>query len=103
MKNVLILFMSIIILGSYASAKKYKYESNILINGGTFSVSRILSSNLESSPKSIIFGLALIQPHYKTDTEGHGILPDIEIEPTIHDRKNGIDPELKWVLDEIKG
>jgi C-terminal processing protease CtpA/Prc len=111
----------------------FKGKLFVLINGGSFSASCLLSSNLKGSkravfvgeetggafngtvagimpvftlPKSklnIRFGLELIQPHFKTDLEGRGIFPDIEIKPTLEDRINGNDPELKWVLDEING
>jgi C-terminal processing protease CtpA/Prc len=103
----------------------------VLINGGTFSAASLLSSNLQGAHRAvfvgeetggayngtvagsfafyqlpasklkILFGLALIQPHYKSDIEGRGIFPDIEITPTIDDRVNGIDPELQWILDHI--
>jgi len=111
----------------------FKGKVYVLINGGSFSASSILSSNLKGSnravfvgeetggafngfvagsmptftlPKSnlkITFGLTLIQPYYKTDTDGRGIFPDIAIKPSLFDRINAIDPELKWVLDEING
>jgi C-terminal processing protease CtpA/Prc len=104
-----------------------------LINGGSFSASCILSSNLKGSGRALFvgeetggafngtvagimpvvtlpesklnlrLGLALIQPHYKTEIVGRGIFPDVSIKPTLQDRINGNDPELNWVLDDIKG
>jgi C-terminal processing protease CtpA/Prc len=117
----------------HAKPNNFKGKVFVLINGGSFSASCLLSSNLKGSkravfvgeetggafngtvagkmpmvtlPKSklnISFGLELLQPHFKTELEGRGIFPDINIKPTIEDRINGNDPELKWVLDEIKG
>ncbi|HEY5125155.1 MAG TPA: S41 family peptidase [Ignavibacteria bacterium] len=111
----------------------FKGKVFVLINGGSFSASCLLSSNLKGSKRAVFVGdetggafngtvagimpvvtlpksklnirfkLELIQPHFKTDLEGRGIFPDIEIKPTLEDRINGNDPELKWVLDEIKG
>lgn len=110
----------------------FKGKVYVLINGGSFSASSILSSNLKGSqravfageetggayngtvagimpyvklPKSklnIRLGLARISPYYKTDIDGRGIFPDIEIKPTLDDRIKGNDPELKRVLEEIK-
>lgn len=117
----------------HPNPNNFKGEVYVLINGGSFSASSILSSNLKGSnraffvgeetggafngcvagripfftlPKSklnIKFGLSLIQPYYKTDTEGRGIFPDIVIKPSLDDRIIGNDPELKWVLDKING
>jgi C-terminal processing protease CtpA/Prc len=110
----------------------FKSTLYVLINGGSFSASCILSSNLKGckrgvfvgeetggafngtvagkmtffnlpkSKLSIVFGLTLIQPYFKTDLEGRGIFPDVEIKPTLEDWIYGNDPELKWVLDKIK-
>lgn len=104
----------------------------VLINGGSFSASCVLSSDLKGSgravfageetggayngtvagmmplvrlPKSklnIRLGLIRISPYYKTDVYGHGIFPDIEIKPALEDRIKGLDPELNRVLEEIK-
>jgi len=110
----------------------FKGKVFVLTNGGSFSASCILSSNLKGTrravfageetggayngtvagimpyvklPKSklnIRLGLARISPYYKTDIDGRGIFPDIEIKPTIEDRINGNDPELSRVLEIIK-
>ena len=57
---------------------------------------------LPESDIKIRVGLMLIAPHYKTENEGRGIFPDKEIIPTIQDRINGADPEMEWVLNDIK-
>jgi C-terminal processing protease CtpA/Prc len=117
---------------SHAKPNNFKGKIYVLINGGSFSASCLLSSNLKGPdravfageetggayngtvagmiplvklPKSklnIRLGLARITPHYKTDTEGHGIFPDFEIKPTLEDRLSGNDPELSFVLNEIR-
>lgn len=104
----------------------------VIINGGTFSASCLLSANLKaldravfvgeetggeyngavagsfsvhqlpSSKLKIKYGLALVQPHYKTEMDGRGIVPNIEIIPTIKDHVNGNDPELNWILSRIQ-
>jgi len=111
----------------------FKGDIYVLINGGTFSASCILASNLKGAKRAVFvgeetggafngtiagkmtvftlpgskllvaFGLAAIDPYYKTAIEGRGIFPDIEIKPTLADRINGNDPEIKWVLDDVKG
>ena len=47
-------------------------------------------------------GLALVSATGKTNIEGRGIFPDKEISPTLDDRKNNIDPELTWILEDIR-
>ncbi|CAM4277099.1 S41 family peptidase [Flavobacterium terrigena] len=110
----------------------FKGKVYVLINGGSFSASSIISSNLKSSKRAFFvgeetggayngtvaanmplvqlpnskvnlkIGLAVVSPFGKTDVVGRGIFPDKEIIPTIEDRKNKIDPELNWVLDDIR-
>ena len=117
---------------SQPKPNNFKGKVYVLINGGSFSASSIISSNLKSSQRATFvgeetggayngtvaaqmplvqlpnskvnlkIGLALVSAFGKTDIEGRGIFPDKEIIPTIEDRKNKIDPELKWVLDDIK-
>ena len=57
---------------------------------------------LPNSKVNLKIGLALVSASGKTDIEGRGIFPDKEIIPTIEDRKNKIDPELNWILDDIR-
>lgn len=104
----------------------------VLINGGSFSASSIISSNLKGSGRAIFVGeetggafngtvagqmpivelpnskvklrvgLMKIAAHYKTEEEGHGIRPDVEIKPTLQDKIEGNDPEMNWILENIK-
>jgi len=114
--------------------KQNAFKGNIyvLINGGSFSASSIISSNLKGSKRAFFvgeetgggyngtvagfmpeynlpssklklrLGIMLIKPHYKTDTFGHGIFPDKEIIPTLEDHINQNDPELDWILNDVK-
>ena len=112
--------------------KAFKGKIYVMINGGTFSASSILSSNLKGSKRatfvgeetggayngtvagimptikmpnseiSITIGLLAVTPFYKTALEGGGIFPDKEIIPTISDYINEKDPELDWILEDIK-
>lgn len=111
---------------------RFKGKMYVLINGGSFSASSILSSNLKGSKRAVFVGeetggafngtvagqmpivilpyskvkmrvgLMKIVPHYKTEEQGHGIRPDIEIIPTIEDKISGNDPEIEWILQNIK-
>lgn len=111
--------------------KTYKGKLYVLINGGSFSASSIISSNLKGSKRAVFvgeetggayngcvagsiplyklpntklrlrLGLAVIKPHYKSDTDGHGIIPDITISPTVDDLLNNNDPEVNWVIDDV--
>ncbi|PKB15045.1 S41 family peptidase [Flavobacterium sp. 5] len=110
----------------------FKGKIYVMINGGTFSASSIISSNLKGSKRAtfvgeetggayngtvagimpiiklpnseikVTIGLLVVAPFYKTTLEGHGIFPDKEILPTITDYVNGKDPELNWILEDIK-
>lgn len=104
----------------------------VLINGGSFSASCILSSNLKGAKRAVFvgeetggtyngtvagrmpllqlpnsklkirYGLMKVAPFHKTDVEGRGIFPDVTIIPTLEDRLNGKDPEMDWVLKDIE-
>ncbi|MGH2665991.1 S41 family peptidase [Flavobacterium sp.] len=104
----------------------------VLINGGSFSASSIISSDLKGSkrayfvgeetggayngsvagfmplvtlPKSKVkarIGLMAVRPYYQSNVEGRGIFPDREIIPTLEDRINSVDPEMDWILKDIK-
>lgn len=110
----------------------FKGEIYVLINGNSFSASSILSSQLQGSKRATFvgeetggayngtvagvmkiyelpntkvrarIGLLHIDSKYKTETEGYGVKPDVEITPTYQDRLNGYDPELEWVLKNIE-
>ena len=112
--------------------KSFKGEVYVLINGNSFSASSILSTNLQATnraffvgeetggayngtvagiykyytlPNSLIkvrMGLMHIDSPYKTTPDGYGVKPDKVIIPTQEDRVNAVDPELDWVLFDIK-
>jgi C-terminal processing protease CtpA/Prc len=104
----------------------------VLINGGSFSASCLLAATLKANKNvtfvgeetgggfnSTVAGLlpVLTLPNTKlplriglmdvkttnqTDVFGHGIYPDIEIIPTIKDKIDNKDPEMEWILNDIK-
>lgn len=112
-------------------SNRFKGKLYVITNGGCFSATSLLSTNLQSSqramfigeetgganngcvagflpsfslPKSkltIRFGLLLCKTPYKTKVDGRGIFPDKEIIPTLQDRINGKDPELQWILNNV--
>jgi len=112
--------------------ERFRGKVYVLINGGSFSASCILASNLKGSGRAkfvgeetggayngtvagrlpafilphsklpIVFGLMTIEPFYQAGLPGRGIFPDVEIKPTLEDRIQGKDPELQWILDELK-
>jgi hypothetical protein len=113
-------------------AKKYYFKNKIyfITNGGTFSTSCILSSNIKGNklatfvgeetggdyngtcagqiptftlPHSnlkVNFGLMYIKPACSSLDFGRGIFPDVEIIPTLQDRIKQVDPELEWILND---
>lgn len=110
----------------------FKGKIYVLINGVSFSASSIISSNLKGSKRAtfvgeetggayngtvagfmpiiklpnsdlkIRIGLMLMAAPYKTDSIGRGIFPDVPISPTLQDRIKGNDPEMDWILKDIK-
>ncbi|MFV8376056.1 S41 family peptidase [Flavobacterium sp. LB1P71] len=114
------------------SKNAFKGKIYVLINGGSFSASSIISSNLKGSKRAyfvgeetggayngtvagfmprvklpntniqIRIGLMYMAPYFKTTLEGRGIFPDMQIIPTIEDRTKENDPEMNWILDDIK-
>ena len=112
-------------------ATAFKGKIYVLINGGSFSASSIISSNLKGSRRAtfvgqetggdyngtvagfmpeiklpnsqlkVRIGVMNVVPHYKTPVLGHGIYPDQEIIPTLQDKIEGNDPELQWIVNEI--
>jgi C-terminal processing protease CtpA/Prc len=110
----------------------FKGKIYVMINGGSFSASSIISSNLKSAKRvtfvgeetggafngtvagfmpvlklpnselKIRIGLMVMAPNHKTQVKGRGIFPDKEIKTTLEDRLTGNDPELNWILKNIK-
>ena len=110
---------------------RFKGKVYVLINGGCFSATCLLSSNLSGSKRAtfvgeetggsyngcvagilpvstlpasklgVRYGLMNIKTHYISEKDGRGIFPDITITPTIQDRINGTDPELNYIMKQI--
>lgn len=110
----------------------YKGEIYIITNGETYSSACLFSSQMKANqlatfvgeetggasngsnagfmvniklPNSKLithFGLMYIEPTCSFDTIGRGIMPDVEIIPTLEDRINDCDPELDWILNDIQ-
>ncbi len=105
----------------------------VLIDGGSFSASCLLASNLKGSQRAFFvgeetggtyngtvagfmpvfklpnsklglrIGLMDIRPTFQSEEEGRGIFPDKTILPTLDDLINDNDVQLNWILEEIKG
>ena len=110
----------------------FKGPVYVLINGGSFSASCLLSSNLKGTKRAIFVGeetggayngtvagwtppltlpaskikvrvgLCLIKTPFVSYIDGRGIFPDMEIKPSLIDRMNRVDPLLNWVLEDVK-
>ncbi|TXE17514.1 peptidase S41 [Psychroserpens burtonensis] len=110
----------------------FKGKVYVLINGNSFSASSVLSSQLHGTSRAtfvgeetggayngtvaglfkiyqlphtkvqVRIGLLQLDTKQKTDIDGYGIKPDVEILPTYQDRLNNIDPELDWILKDIE-
>jgi hypothetical protein len=101
----------------------------LLVNGGTFSASSLLASNLKFINQALVvgeetggaaegtvamrmasvkmpnsgfrlqYGIGYLQPMANGEEPGRGVIPDVWITPTLNDRIRGIDPELRYVLE----
>ena len=60
------------------------------------------NEKIPNSGLKLNVGLIGCIPYYQTEKEGRGIFPDVEIIPTLQDRINDVDPEINWVLNDIK-
>jgi C-terminal processing protease CtpA/Prc len=103
----------------------------VLIDGGSFSASCLLSANLKGSNRAVFvgeetggtfngtvagrmpvfktpnaqlpirIGLMDIRTPYQLEDGGKGVVPDVEIIPTLEDKINEKDPEMDWVLKQL--
>lgn len=110
--------------------KAFKGKIYVLINGGSFSASSILSTNLKGSKRATFVGeetggdyngtvagfMPIVKlphsklnlrigtmnftPFYQSPIHGRGIFPDVTIIPTLEDQIRGNDPELDWILKQ---
>lgn len=111
------------------------YDGNlyVMINGGSYSASALIASNLKGfnrayfvgeetggdangsvaglmpnfklpySKLNFQIGTVFLQPkHYKTDTIGHGVYPHTVVQTTLEDRIKNIDPQLRWIITDVK-
>lgn len=104
----------------------------VLINGSSFSASSILTSKLKNDKRAILvgeetggandgtvagfysyqtlpnsridlpIGLVFVQPDITPTNTKKGVVPDIPVKETMHDIIHKKDPQLNWILDEIK-
>ena len=107
---------------------RFRGSITVLVNGGTYSAASILAANLKYGrdylligdetgganegtvalrlgtvklPRSgfyLRYGIGYLQPAEKGGEPGLGVMPDIRIIPTLKDRIDGIDPELRYAL-----
>ncbi|MEN3324572.1 S41 family peptidase [Mariniflexile soesokkakense] len=107
----------------------YKGQLYVIINGSSFSASSLLSTHLKANKRAVFvgeetggayngcvagiykvyemptsklkirMGLMQIEAPQKQTPDGYGIKPDVEIVPSIEDRKQHRDPELDWILN----
>ncbi len=111
--------------------KNFRGKIYVLINGYSFSAASMLATNLQANRRAffvgeetggsyngtvagqtkyielpnskvlLYFGLLQIETPHKTEPDGYGVKPDVEIIPTQKDRLQNRDPELEWVLKDI--
>ena len=58
---------------------------------------------LPNSKLKFTIGTIYLTPkYYQTDTIGHGIYPNQVIKTTLNDKLNRVDPQLKWIVKDVK-
>lgn len=110
----------------------FKGKIYVLTKGSSFSASAVLSTKLHGEERVTFvdeetgssyngtvagYGKTYEQPNTKlqakisfihidatnkTEIDGYGVKPDVEILPTYEDRLNNVDPELEWILEDIE-
>ncbi|GAA3589680.1 S41 family peptidase [Flavivirga amylovorans] len=111
---------------------RFKGDMYVLINGNSFSASSLISTHLKATKRAtfvgeetggayngtvagiykiyelpntrlkIRMGMMQIEAPQKQEPDGYGVKPDIEISPTINDRRLEKDSELEWILNDIE-
>lgn len=104
----------------------------VLINGASFSASSILTSKLKNDKRAVLvgeetggandgtvagfysyqtlpnsridlpIGLVFVQPDITPTNTKKGVVPDIPVQETMDDIIHKKDPQLEWILNEIK-
>ncbi len=112
--------------------KKYKGNLYVLTNGMSYSASSIISASIQNDGKAIFVGeetggdyngtvagqfidyklsesklklhvgLMTYRPNTSRELKGRGIIPDIPIKMSFEDLINKKDPQLDWILNDIK-
>lgn len=103
----------------------------VLINGGSFSASSIISAKLKYDKRALIIGeetggandgtvagvnntvtlpysklalpigLFLIRPNIEFDNKSRGVMPNVEVDPNFGNLSDSEDKMMKWVMDDI--
>lgn len=109
----------------------FKGKVFVLINGGSFSASSIITAKLKNDKKAILvgeetggandgtvagfysyqklpnseirfpIGLLLVQPNIDFSDTQKGVVPDVEIKESMQDIIDKKDPQLDWIKNEI--
>lgn len=114
--------------------KDLVYDGNlyVIINGGSYSASALISANLYEKERAYFvgeetggdyngtvaglmprftlpntklefsLGTVYLSPIKKRIENGHGVYPNREIKPTLDSKRKNRDVELEWILREIK-
>lgn len=110
----------------------FKGKVFVLINGGSFSASSIITAKLKNDKKAILvgeetggandgtvagfysyqklpnskidlpIGLLLVQPNIDFTNTKKGVIPDVKVIETMQDIIDRKDPQMDWVLSEIE-
>jgi hypothetical protein len=99
--------------GTYSAAStvaaNLKYSQNLLTIGqetggaseGTVAM-RLNTTKLKHSGFYLRYGVGFLQPTAKGGQPGHGIVPDVQVLPTLDDLIHGNDPQLNMMLNLLQ-
>ena len=109
----------------------YKGKMYVLTNGNSFSASSLISTHLKANNRAVFvgeetggayngcvagfyrilklpnsklhirMGLMQLETTHKQTPDGFGVVPDVEVVPTVKDRQSDRDTELEWILNDI--
>ncbi|WP_299013385.1 S41 family peptidase [uncultured Polaribacter sp.] len=97
-------FSASALLAAYIKANKRATfvgeETGGAYNGAVAGFSRV--HELKNTKVKVKFGVMNLKTPFQQKPDGFGVKPDVEILPTLKDRRAKIDPELEWVLKDIE-
>ncbi len=111
------------------SPNRFRGSVSLLVNSGTYSAAAVIAANLKHAGNVLVvgeetggasegtvamrmstkrlpasgfwlrYGLGFIQPYYQGGKPGHGVIPDLIVQPTLNDYIEEHDPQLHTLME----